>query len=152
VTIGRLELVAQPDADTAVFEAECGKGTYVRALARDMGRALGCYGHVSALRRTRVGPFLEADALTIDRLQELGGREALAGALLPPAVALAQVPGLVVSSSDAARLRHGQPVLLRGRDAPVLSGPAYATCRGELVAIGEIDKGELRPARVFNWG
>ena len=69
VDIHRLELVGMPDPDHALLAAECGKGTYVRSLARDMGRVLGCLGHVSALRRTRVGPFAEADALTVDRLQ-----------------------------------------------------------------------------------
>ena len=74
-----------------------------------------------------------------------------AKSLLPVAAALGGVPALNLSTSDATRLRHGRAVLLRGRDAPILSGSAYATCRGELVAIGEIDKGELRPTRVFNW-
>ncbi len=69
VTIHALDLIAaQPDE--AVFEARCGKGTYVRAIARDLGRSLGCYGHVSALRRTRVGPFNEADAIPLAELED----------------------------------------------------------------------------------
>ena len=88
VDIHRLDLVETPDADHTVLAAECGKGTYVRALARDMGRALGCYGHVSALRRTGVGPFQEADAVALDDLQAAapaeGGDFAALVALLQP--------------------------------------------------------------------
>jgi tRNA pseudouridine55 synthase len=75
VQIDRLELVEMPDHDTSVFEAECGRGTYVRAIARDIGRTLGCLGHVTALRRTRVGPFEEAQAVTIGELEEAANRE-----------------------------------------------------------------------------
>ena len=155
VTIHRIELVDQPDEDHAVFEAECGKGTYVRAIARDMGRMLGCYGHVIALRRTRVGPFSEAQAVSHDelrRLAEEGGDAAIARHLLPVEAALDDIPGVAVSSSDAATLARGQPVLMRGRDAPIMSGPVYALCRGQIVALGEIDKGAIRPTRVFNLG
>jgi len=153
VAVGRLELVAQPDKDHCVIEAECGKGTYVRALARDLGRALGCYGHVEALRRTRVGAFGEERAVslaTLDELAQSGGHEALIGVLLPVETALHDIPALVVNASDAARLMRGQPVLLRGRDAPILAGTVYATSRGTLVAVGEVSEGELRPRRIFN--
>ena len=71
VSIDRLDLVGCPDADHAVFEVECGKGTYIRSLARDMGRALGCLGHVAALRRVRVGPFLEGDMISLEKLAEM---------------------------------------------------------------------------------
>jgi tRNA pseudouridine55 synthase len=156
VRIDRLVLTQTPDQDTAVFEAECGKGTYVRALARDFGRLLGCGGHVVQLRRTRVGPFTEADAVTIATLAEAAGGEegahALGRYLKAVEVALDDMPALHVNSSDAARLMRGQAVLLRGRDAPVLEGPAYATLRGKLVALGEIEQGALRPTRVFNLG
>ena len=155
VTIDALRLVDMPDAATAVFEAECGKGTYVRALARDMGRAIGCLGHVAALRRTRVGPFGEQQAVALDELERVAteqGSEALIRYLAPVEAALEDVPSLVVSPSDAAALARGQPVLIRGRDAPVLSGPIYAQCRGRIVALGEVERGALHPTRVFNFG
>jgi tRNA pseudouridine55 synthase len=154
VTIDRLSLVEMPDPDHAVLEAECGKGTYVRALARDIGRVLGTLGHVGALRRTRVGSFDEAAAIPLAKLEALGeseaGRDGLPGALLPVEMALGEIPSLNLSSSDAARLRMGQSVLLRGRDAPILSGPIYAVSRGALVAIGEVSQGEFKPKRIFN--
>ena len=156
VLIERLALVDQMDESTSVFEAECGKGTYVRAIARDMGRMLGCYGHVIALRRTRVGPFDEASAVTLSAIDDAAnlddGGEALAKLLTPVEAALADLPELLVSQTDAASLARGQAILIRGRDAPVLSGPAFATSKGRLIALGELDKGALHPTRVFNLG
>jgi tRNA pseudouridine55 synthase len=156
VDIHRLELVETPDADHAVFTAECGKGTYVRALARDMGRALGCLGHVEALRRTAVGPFSEAQATRLDRLQQMapdasdGGEGDIAGVLLPVAAGLAALPALTVSPADAGRLARGQAVLLRGRDAPVIAGLVAVSAQGVLVALADAEKGELHPRRIFN--
>lgn len=154
VTIDRLDLVEMPDSDHAVLETQCGKGTYIRSLARDLARELGTCGHVCALRRTRVGPFTEMSAISLAKLEELGhsaaGRDALLGQLQPLETALDDIPALAVSGDDAARLRRGQPVLIRGRDAPIIEGPAYATSRGHLVAVGEVDRGEMRPTRVFN--
>jgi len=155
VFIDSLQLVDMPDAATSVFEARCGKGTYVRALARDMGRLLGCYGHVIALRRTRVGPFDEAIAVTMDDLMAAGDSsdpDQLSRLLQPVETALVDLPELLVSQSDAASLARGQTVLIRGRDAPILSGPAYATSKGRLIALGELAKGALHPTRVFNLG
>ncbi|MBS0267935.1 tRNA pseudouridine(55) synthase TruB [Hyphomicrobium sp. 2TAF46] len=155
VFIDSLTLVDMPDEATSVFEARCGKGTYVRALARDMGRILGCYGHVIALRRTQVGPFDESRAVPLEALlaaAESGDPDQVAKYLLPVESALADLPELLVSQSDAATLARGQTVLIRGRDAPVLSGPAYATSKGRLVALGELAKGALHPTRVFNLG
>lgn len=153
VVIEELRLVDMRDVDTAVFEAECGKGTYVRALARDMGRALGCYAHVVALRRTRVGPFSEEDAVSLDELREARARENggdIGQFLLPVEAALSDVPELVVSQQDATNLAMGRAVLIRGRDAPILEGPVFVTFKGCLVALGEVDKGALHPTRVFN--
>ena len=154
VDVHRLEIVDTPSPDTCLFEAQCGKGTYVRALARDLGRKLGCFGHVAELRRTRVGPFLESAAISLERLGEIGnsdaGREALLEALLPVETALDGIPALAVDGPDAARLRRGKPILLRGRDAPIHHGLIYATSHGTLVALGEVQQGELRPSRVFN--
>jgi tRNA pseudouridine55 synthase len=155
VEIHTLRLVELPDADHAVFEAECGKGTYVRAIARDMGRVLGCRGHVSALRRTRVGSFTENTMISLEQLEALCHRAGLgeasfADALMPVATALDDIPALAVSRADAARLQRGQAVLLRGRDAPVVTGIVHVTVAGQLVALAETNGGEIIPKRVFN--
>ncbi len=155
VEISRLELIATPDPDHAVLHAECGKGTYVRSLARDLGRALGCFGHVSALRRVAVGPFGEETMILLEQLEALchraaAGEARLADALMPVETALDDIPALAVSRADAARLQRGQAVLLRGRDAPNFRGPVYATASGQLVALAELDRGEIVPKRVFN--
>jgi tRNA pseudouridine55 synthase len=155
VEIHELTLTEQLDDSRSVFEAECGKGTYVRALARDMGRILGCFGHISALRRTVVGPFDENDMIPLVELEALcdraaSGEGSLADALLPVETALDDIPALAVTRADAARLHRGQAVLLRGRDAPNCSGTVYVTVAGRLLALAEIDNGELIPKRVFN--
>ncbi len=155
VRIDRLDLVARPDPDQAIFEANCGKGTYVRALARDLGRLLGCFGHVTALRRTAVGPFGEATMISLEHLTETCDRAAagvsdLADAILPVETALDDIPALAVSRADAARLQRGQAVLLRGRDAPIFRGVVSVTAAGVLVAIAESEGGEIVPRRVFN--
>ena len=155
VTIHRLELVAVPDVDHAVLVAECGKGTYVRAIARDLGRVLGVCGHVCALRRTRVGPFGEDDMISLERIEALCHRAAageghLADMLLPIETALDDIPALAVSPADAARLHRGQAVLLRGRDAAVTRGLVQVAASGQLVALAEVDHGEIVPRRVFN--
>ena len=155
IQIDDLRLMNMPNADTAVFEADCGKGTYVRAIARDMGRAFGCYGHVIELRRTRVGPFEEGDAWGLDELAEEAEAGRLFdtdGPLLPVEMPLRGLPELMVTPSDAGKLVRGMAVLIRGRDAPVLSGLMYATCQGRIVALGEVEKGALHPIRVFNLG
>jgi tRNA pseudouridine55 synthase len=155
VDIGRLELVDVPDADHAVMEAECGKGTYVRSLARDIGRTIGCLGHVSALRRVSVGSFTEETMILLEDLEALchraaAGEGSLADALMPVETALDDIPALAVDGSDAARLQRGQAVLLRGRDAPNFRGPVYVTVKGRLLALAEMDRGEIVPKRVFN--
>jgi tRNA pseudouridine55 synthase len=155
VEIHRLELREIADADHAALAAECGKGTYVRAIARDLGRALGVFGHVSALRRARVGPFDEQDMIPLERLEALchraaAGEHSLADILLPIETALDDIPALAVSPADAARLKRGQAVLLRGRDASIFRGMVAVACSGEIVAIAEVDRGEIVPKRVFN--
>jgi len=155
VDITRLELVSVPGPDHAVFEAECGKGTYVRALARDIGRALGVFGHVSALRRVAVGPFGPETMILLEDLEALCHRAAageinLADALMPVETALDDIPALAIARADAARLQRGQAVLLRGRDAPIFRGPVYVTVEGQLLALAEVDHGEIVPKRVFN--
>jgi tRNA pseudouridine55 synthase len=164
VVIDRLIVTDMPDDDTTVFEARCGKGTYVRAIARDLGRLLGCYGHVVALRRTRVGPFSEDDAVTLEEIRaaldaanqdpapETSQVQEHGGLLLPVEAALGEITEINVSASDAATLARGQSILIRGRDAPIHGGAAYAICKGRIIAIGEIAQGALQPTRVFNLG
>ncbi|HZH52670.1 MAG TPA: tRNA pseudouridine(55) synthase TruB [Microvirga sp.] len=144
VEIDRLALVHH-EGDRSVIEADCGKGTYVRAIARDLGRALGCLGHIAALRRTRVGPFTEEDAVVVDDLATDPA------ALRPVEKALSEIPSVAVSRDMAARLMRGQSIILRGREGPI-SGKVYATCNGVLVAVGDVERGELVPHRVFNLG
>ena len=155
VEIHRLELVNAPDPDHAEFRAECGKGTYVRSLARDIGRALGCLGHIKALRREAVGPLGENAMISLEQLTTLchraaAGEVSLADAILPVETALDDIPALAVARADAARLQRGQAVLLRGRDAPIFRGTVYVTVSGQLVALAEVDRGEIVPKRVFN--
>jgi tRNA pseudouridine55 synthase len=157
VEIYRLELLETPDSDHAVLTAECGKGTYVRSLARDIGRALGTFGHVCALRRSRVGPFGEGDMISLEQIEALCHRAAagepkqqFADVLLPIETALDDIPALAVSPADAARLQRGQAVLLRGRDASVFRGMVAVACSGQIVAIAEGETGEIVPRRVFN--
>lgn len=156
VEIFRLTLLGCTDGDKAHFEVECGKGTYVRALARDMGRDLGCYGHISGLRRTMVAPFAEAAMVPLAKLTELEAIEdrderlaAIDTFLIETAEALSSLPHLPITDDQAHRLKMGNPILLRGRDAPADEPEAYATARGKLIAIGEIGQGEFRPKRVF---
>ncbi len=152
VSIHRLALVDMPDADHAIFEAECGKGTYVRAIARDLGRQLGCLGHVVALRRLAVGAFDETTFIQLEALisaREEGGAETLDRFLRPISVGLCELPEIALTPNDAARLRRGQSVLIRGRDAPLGTGIVHATSAGVSVAIGEIERGEFHPKRVF---
>jgi tRNA pseudouridine55 synthase len=153
VSVESLTLIEYPDRDRCILEARCGKGTYVRALARDIGRALGALAHVEELRRTRVGAFGKEEAVQLHRLETLaesGGHEALLALLQPVESALGDLPALALSGADADRLRRGQAVLLRGRDAPIIEGTVYATSRGKIVALGGVSRGELRPRRIFN--
>lgn len=156
VEIYRLNLIGCPDENTAHFEVECGKGTYVRALARDFGRDLGCYGHIADLRRTFVAPFAEetmvplADLVALEKIEDRDERlAALDAFLIDTGEALSALPHVAVSDDQAHRLRMGNPIILRGRDAPLSTDDAWVTARGRLVAIGEIAGGEFRPKRVF---
>jgi tRNA pseudouridine55 synthase len=147
VEIDALSIVGH-DGATTTFEAECGKGTYVRAIARDLGLALGCLGHVVHLRRTRVGPFTVSEAAGVETLRE--GMERALAALLPVEAALTLIPEIVLHRDAAARIKRGQSALLRGAGSPVALEAAYATCAGTLVATGSVENGEFVPHRVFN--
>jgi len=155
VEIGRFDLVAHEIGRT-VFEIECGKGTYVRSLARDMGRDLGAFGHIAELRRVEVEPFTADDLVTIGALEAaLEGREgddrftALDELLVETAAALEYLPQVAVTDDAATRIRLGNAVIVRGRDAPVEAEEACATARGRLVAIGAVEAGMFKPKRVF---
>jgi len=155
VEIFRLTLLGVTQNE-AHFEVECGKGTYVRSLARDFGRELGCYGHISNLRRTFVAPFGEdkmvplADLVALEEIEDRDERlAALDAYLIDTAEALSSLPHLPVTEEQAHRIKMGNPIILRGRDVPVEEPEAYATVRGKLIAIGEIGQGEFRPKRVF---
>jgi len=143
--VARLDLVARPDPDHAELEMVCGKGGYVRAIARDLGRDLGCHAHVSALRRTAAGPFTLADAIGWEALEALRG--VADPPLLPVAAGLAELPEVPVPAAAAARLRHGQAV-------PVAASlpwgtPAWASHDGAPVALGTVRGGDLVPDRVL---
>ena len=154
VEVHRLDLIDMPDADHLVLEAECGKGTYVRSLARDLGERLGTEAHVTALRRTAVGPFDEDDAFEIAELEEARAVSldaVLDLALYPVKEALCDLPSVDIERPQASRLRRGQSVFLRPLQAPP-AGPAplvSAVCAGDLVALCTIEGGELQPTRVF---
>ncbi len=155
VEIHRLTLL-KAEKDRAFFEVECGKGTYVRSLARDFGRDLGCYGHISGLRRTFVAPFAEeamvplAELVALEEIEDRDERlAALDAFLMETSEALSALPQIRISDDQAHRIRMGNPIILRGRDAPVDEPEAVALAGGKLVAIGEIGQGEFRPKRVF---
>ena len=136
----------EADRDGAAFALECGKGTYVRALARDIARAVGTVGYVSWLHRAAVGPFTDDDANPLDKLDALGHSLALAESLLPVDAVLADIPALPLTAREADRLRHGQPV-----PAPAPHPEGSAPLPGSrLVALAEVGAGRARPLRVFN--
>ncbi len=149
VLIERLEFLGRPDRDRADFVVACGKGTYIRSLGRDLAVALGTVGHLSMLRRTVAGPFREAAAISLPKLEALGHIPALFGALAPVATALDDIPALAVTEAQADRLRQGQPVLLT-RDAPPSGALVRAELGDRLVALVRSDGAALQPVRVFN--
>lgn len=143
--VARLELVETPDADTAVLEMTCGKGGYVRAIARDLGAALGCLGHVAALRRLRAGPFDIADAVELAAVERLARSPELDACLLPVAAGLDGLPEVPVGAPAAAALARGMTVPVDAPDAP----QAWASASGLAVALGAVAAAAFRPSRVF---
>jgi tRNA pseudouridine55 synthase len=159
VRIDRIALVAQPDADHAVFEVTCGKGAYMRGLARDFALALGTYGHIVMLRRLSVGRFSEADAISLDKLGSLGHSPAALEHLLPVETALADIPALALTEVEAKLLKSGRPVqVLRTADKTLIDGMAegdmvYAKSGGKPVALTKVGHApvlQLHPVRVLN--
>jgi tRNA pseudouridine55 synthase len=145
VRVDVLELI-EATGCCAEFHLECGKGTYVRAIARDLAQTLGTVGHVTRLRRTRVGPFDEADAISLDKLEELVHSAALTEHLLPVEAALVDIPALALTDAQAEHLRHGRAISVERID----EGTVFATASGRPVALAEVANGEARPVRVFN--
>ncbi len=156
VRIEAIELERIPDADHAIFRVRCGKGAYMRSLARDIARALGTAGHIAELRRLRVGPFSEAHAIPLDREDEIGHSAPLLEHLLPVETALDDIPALAVTESEEARLRRGQAVpVVRAADRALIGnlteGTTICALRdGKLVALTDLDGRQIRPIRVLN--
>ena len=146
--VERLTLIAQPDADHAEFEMVCGKGGYVRAVARDLGRALGCLGHVTTLRRIWSGPFEATDGVDIDTLDRLAKTPEIDALLKPLEVGLADLPEVKATAEGAARLRNGNPGAVFAAEAE-FGEEAWASFEGRAVAVGTYMAGMLHPARVF---
>ena len=144
-----LTLIDRPDADHALLEMVCGKGGYVRSIARDLGRALGCLGHVLWLRREWSGPFDAADGVSLEEIDRLARTEAIDSLLKPLEIGLADLPQVIATPEGAARLRNGNPGLV------IASGiewgtEVWASHQGRAIAIGRYQAGELHPSRVFN--
>jgi tRNA pseudouridine55 synthase len=156
VVIRRAEVVGAPDADHVEVEIDCGKGTYVRSLVRDLAASLGALGHVAVLRRLRVGPFDEADAIGLESLEALCDRGQALEVLLPVETALDDIPALAVTDEDAFRLTQGRSVVLLPRQVESLkarltaSRTVSALSRDRLVALCEMRAGRLNPTRVFH--
>jgi len=146
--VARLDLVAVEGPDAAVLEMVCGKGGYVRAIARDLGAALGCLGHVGCLRRLSAGPFDIGDALGLDALERLARSPELDARLLPVSAGLAGLPELAASPQAAEALRHGNPAALAARGLAA-GTRAWASAGGRPLAVGVWRDGMLRPERVF---
>ena len=167
ILIHDARLVDMPDPDHAVFEVECGKGSYIRAWVRDLARALGTVGHVTELRRLRVGPFSIEAAISLETLEGFGHSPAALEHLRPIATALDGILALAVTEPDSVRLRSGNPILIRAPHFQRLVEQAggaetgadiqgltvfLSTAKGEPVALAEVAQGELRPFRVFTFG
>lgn len=147
--VEELLLIDRPDADHAVVSMTCGKGGYVRAIARDLGQALGCYGHVLQLRRIWSGPFDATDGLTLDQVDELARTPALETHLLPLETGLADLPMVTCTAQGAARLRNGNPGMVVAHDIDY-GEECWASFDGQPLAVGRFKAGELHPSRVFN--
>lgn len=156
IRIDGFRLAAMDDADHSSFDVESGKGAYMRALARDLALSLGTLGHLSALRRLRVGPFDESMAISLDSLVELGNSPAALRHLLPVETALDDIPALALTGDEANRLRSGQAVpLFRKSDLDRLKDLedgdlVLAKSAGTAVAIARLEQGMLAPVRVLH--
>jgi tRNA pseudouridine55 synthase len=157
VTVHSARVADASDPDHVTIEIECGKGTYVRAIVRDLAEALGACGHVSELRRTRVGGFTEETAVTLEMLEDLGHKARQSEALLPVETALDDIPVLAVTDEEAFRLKQGRPIVLVPRQVEAVkarlkpgSRAVSAMWAGSMVALCEMRAGRLEPSRVFH--
>ena len=146
--VDSLELIEMPDADHAILEMVCGKGGYVRSIARDLGKALGCFGHVVQLRRVWAGPFEVSDSISFETLDELAKDRKLDDFLLPLEAGLHDLHELRCTPEGAAKLRNGNPGMVIASDVEY-GEECWASLDGEPVAIGVYKSGELHPNRVF---
>lgn len=147
--VDELRLVDRPDSDHVTLHMVCGKGGYVRSIARDLGEALGCLGHVQSLRRVWSGPFELEDAVTLEQVEELAKQPELDEFLLPMEVGLADLPELATNVAGATKLRNGNPGMVITANAEY-GEEAWASLDGKAVAVGRYKAGELHPSRVFN--
>ena len=153
VAIDSLTLVERLDDDHVRLELVCGKGTYVRAIVRDLGVKLGCFAHVTALRRFQVGPFRASDAISLTALAGLTQDDALAQALVSLPAALEEMPFLPLTGPQAERLRSGQKIRVAAgmiTGTPGEDGTVRAMAAGEMIALARLQGGQLSPVRVFN--
>ncbi len=146
--VEELLLIDRPDPDHVVLEMTCGKGGYVRSIARDLGAALGCHGHVLSLRRVWSGPFDASDGLSIDQIDALAHSPELDAHLRPLEEGLADLPELTCTPEGATRLRNGNPGMVMASDVEY-GDEAWASLNGKAVAVGIYKSGELHPSRVF---
>ena len=144
-----LVMLDRPDADHVVLELVCGKGGYVRAIARDLGEALGCKGHVLRLRRVWSGPFVAAEGVSMERIEELARSEEIDSLLMPMEIALDCMEEVKATDEGAVRLRNGNPGMVIARDVE-FGEECWASHDGKPVAVGIYRGGELHPNRVFN--
>lgn len=147
--VDSLRLLERPTEDTAVLEMVCGKGGYVRSIARDLGAELGCLGHVKALRRTWSGPFECEDAISVEDIENLAKNPEIDQYLKPLELGLDDLPELRCTAEGAARLRNGNPGMVLMSDVEY-GDTAWASFEGKAVAIGVYKSGELHPNRVIN--
>ncbi|MDT7951760.1 MAG: tRNA pseudouridine(55) synthase TruB [Acetobacteraceae bacterium] len=154
--VDRFELLDRPDDDTAVFEVQSGKGVYMRSLARDLAQACGTLGHIAVLRRLRVGPFSEAQAIPLDKCQPASDMTAVPpDLLLPVATALADIPALALTEAEAFGLSNGQAVSLvdlMGRIPPTArpdGGLARAMAGERVIGLCRLEDGLLKPDRLL---
>jgi tRNA pseudouridine55 synthase len=156
VTVTELRLIALVDSDHADFEAVVGEGTYIRSLARDLAEALGTRGHIVALRRLSVGRFSEVQAISLDLATTLGHSLLASGHLLPIEAALDDIPALALTADEAARLRHGQPIVLtepgEGARLDRFDDGTIVGARHDqlLIGLARIENGRLLPVRMIN--
>jgi tRNA pseudouridine55 synthase len=147
--VEELVMTDRPDADHVTLEMICGKGGYVRSVARDLGDALGCYGHVRDLRRIWSGPFEASDGLTLEQVEAMARTPELDAHLRPVAEGLVDLPEVRATPEGATRMRNGNPGMVLASDVEY-GDECWASLDGIPVAVGRCKAGELHPARVFN--